>query len=187
MALGPRLRQGGLRHRVRPPSAGGGCLRAEAALHSWRSAGECLALDRLWWSGTAAGLVEVGSTKARRSDRIPVTAEQWRDLALVLTTGLCQRLGQWACEPLVGVLGPAVLADGVASMAEIREWWRGRCPAAMAEVLADSWEQRLDLALFHFDDCGIWRRTDQQIRLTDLGRDFTIVYFGLLDSGLGPD
>jgi hypothetical protein len=168
-----------------PPEAD--ALRAEAALHSWRSAGECLALDRLWWSATAAGLVEVGSTKARRSDRIPVTPEQWRDLALVLTTGLCQRLGQWACEPLIGVLGPAVLTDGVASMTEIREWWRGRCPTAMAEVLADSWAQRLDLALFHFDDCGIWRRTDQQIRLTDLGRDFTIVYFRLLDSDLGPD
>jgi len=25
------------------------------------------------------------------------------------------------------------------------------------------------------------------VRLTDLGRDFTIVYFGLLDSGFGDD
>ena len=45
----------------RPPEAD--AVPAEAALHSWRSAGECLALDRLWWSGTAAGLVDVGSTK----------------------------------------------------------------------------------------------------------------------------
>jgi hypothetical protein len=162
-------------------------LWAEAALHSWRSAGDCLPLDRLWWACTAAGLIEVASTKAYRSDRSPVTGEEWRDLALVLTAGLCQRLGDWACEPLVGILGPAVLADGGASMADIREWWQGRCPPTLADVLADSWQTRLDLTLFHFDDCGLWHRTEQRVRLTNLGQDFTIVYFGLLDTGFGED
>jgi len=162
-------------------------LRADATLHSWRSAGDCLPLDRLWWACTAAGLSDVGSTKAYRSDRSPVTGEEWRDLALVLAAGLCQRLGDWVCEPLVGILGPAVLTDGCASMADIREWWQGRCPPALADVLADSWQTRLDLALFHFDDCRLWHRTEQRVRLTDLGRDFTIVYFGLLDSGFGED
>ena len=162
-------------------------LRAETALHSWRSAGDCLPLDRLWGACTAAGLIDLGSTKAYRSDRSPVTGVEWRDLALVLAAGLCQRLGDWACEPLVGILGPAVLAGGGASMADIREWWQGRCPPALAGVLTDSWQTRLDLAMFHFDDCGLWHRTEQRVRLTDLGQDFTIVYFALLDSGFGDD
>lgn len=168
----------------RPSSPEVDAVMADAALNSWHSAGDCLALDRLWYSCDSADLVEIGSQRAVRSPKSPTTDEAWRDLALVLLSGLCLRLGWHTVEPLTGLLLiPAVSEDAV-PLDAVRAWWDSRCPEALRDIEAMNWQGRLDLALFHFDDTGLWNTRADQLHLSDLGRDFAIVFTSLVDSGM---
>lgn len=156
-------------------------LMAEVSRSYWRSAGDCLALDRLWCPATLVGLVTTTTTTARQGD-LPVTDEDWRQMAVMLLLGLALRLDDYTREPLVGVLLIAALERGPVPLDEVREWWWSRCPAPVRDLLAAGWEQRLDRLLFYFEDSGLWRLTDRSLQLTDLGIDFAIAYLNLLDS-----
>lgn len=158
---------------------------ADAALHSWRSAGDCLPLDRLWYACDAAGLVEPRSSTVRRVGDDPVDDEGWRDLALVLIVGMCLRLGWYAVEPMVGLLLIAAAADDEwVPVDAVRAWWDSRCPQQLRDLAALGWQERLDLLWFHFADCNLWRLDGSSYQLTDLGRDFAIAFLNVVDSGM---
>ena len=165
-------------------------LRAHAALHAWRSAGECLPLDRLWYACESAGLVSVGSTKARRTPDRPRSDEEWRNLALTLLVAQCMRLGAYQLEPLAGLLLISVVAGPteMVPLGATRDWWTTRLPEALAgTVLAERWAERLDLVLFLIEDCGLLEWSTDEYRLTDLGRDFAIVYLSAEEEGMFDD
>ena len=155
-----------------------------AARDSWRSAGDCLPLDRLWYACDAADLLEFGSTRVRRSDRSAATDEEWRNLALVLMVALCLRLGWYAVEPMAGVLLIATVSDGPVPVDAVRTWWDSRCPAVLRQLPAMHWQERLDLLWYHFADCNLWHLEDDRYELTDLGRDFAIAFLNAVDDGL---
>lgn len=60
-------------------------------------------------------------------------------------------------------------------------------PRAVPRDSRVGWGERLDLTLFHFDDCNLWTRTDDRLTLTHLGRDFALVYLNMVDEGLLDD
>lgn len=157
---------------------------AEQALHSWRSAGDCLALDRLWYPCVSAGLIDVGSTRATQAQVDLEDDEAWRKLTMVLLTALCMRLGTYALEPLAGILLIAHVAQEPASREAVSAWWDSRFPENWRELgLASRWRRRLDGAWFQLRECGLWRSTGENYELTDLGRDFLIVYANAMDKG----
>ncbi|WP_345524726.1 hypothetical protein [Nocardioides endophyticus] len=171
-----------------PMTAEADALLAESALNSWRSAGDCLALDRLWYACDAADQVELTRSTARRGQRAPETDEEWRDLALVLLLGLCFRLGWYVVEPMAGMLLLAVVAeDEVVPLDAVRAWWDSRCPESLRNLDALRWQERLDVVMFHFEDANLWTVVDDRYTLTDLGRDFAIVFVNAIDSGLLDD
>lgn len=160
-------------------------LLASAALNSWRSAGDCLPLDRLWFACDAADLVEIGGSMARRGRPNPESDEEWRDLALVLLIGLCLRLGWYAIEPMAGILLIWLASeDETVPFDAVRAWWDSRCPEQLRKLEFMHWQERLDLLLVHFADVELWRFEDDRYALTDLGRDFAIVFLNAVDGQL---
>jgi hypothetical protein len=72
--------------------------------------------------------------------------------------------------------------EGPVPMEELRAWWDSRIPEGLRDMDL-GWAERLDLALFHFEDCGLWRIEDDALVQTDLGRDFALTYVQLLEDG----
>lgn len=168
-----------------PPEAD--AILAETALNSWRSAGDCLPLDRYWYPMSEAELVDWRSSTVSRADEQPSSDEEWRNLALVLLIALCLRLGSYTVEPIAGVLLLAVVADGEpVPLDAVRAWWDSRCPEALRGFNV-GWQDRLDTMLFHFEDCALWSIVDDAYTLTDLGRDFAIAYFNVVEAGILDD
>ena len=104
-------------------------------------------------------------------------------VGLALLAGLTVRIGSYEREPLMGVLAKAVLRDGPVPMEEIRAGWDARLPASMSDLLESVWPGRLDVVLHQYDDTGIWERSDRELVLTDLGRDFALVYLKMIEEG----
>jgi hypothetical protein len=159
----------------------------------WRSAGECLPLERVWFPCQAAGLLETRATVARRDPRQPQGATEWVLAGSTLLLGLVERFAQEVpVIVLMSVLGRGIL-DGQVSIVEAANDWaehEANHDAGMAELMpddADYWHARgraaFERCLYLFDDTGIWVRDDDLLRLTDFGRDFARVFFGALDSG----
>jgi hypothetical protein len=162
-------------------------VRAEAALHSWHSAGDCLPLDRLWWPMVETGMVSVGSRRAHSAWERPREDEEWVVFGLTLVASLCRRLGSYRVEPLLGLIAMPALADDAIPVAEVREWWDSRCPPSLRGLSALGWQERLDLAMFHFEDCGLFRVIGDRVRVTELGLDSVGVLMGMFDDGKFDD
>lgn len=167
-------------------------LLAEGAQHSWTSAGDCLALDRLWFACEAAGLIDIASRRAVRTDRRPTTDEEWLGLGATLVLGQCLRLGREDVEPLVGLLlVPGVTDEGSVPLDAVRAWWDSRWAGGRGlgppvdELVKEIWRDKVDYVLDMFDDCGLWDRDDETIAVTDFGRTFTLILSdALLDDGV---
>ncbi len=165
----------------------------------WRSARDCLALDRLWWSVVAAELVEVGRTTARATGR-PAPEESWLAVGIGLVLGLCQRWPEWFGWSFLGLLTLCALApQGPAPLVMLRAWWsdhhadlapvRGLSTVdSVSEAIAQA---DLDELLADFADTGLWVRhtglsgdpTDDALQLTDFGLEFTAVFGAALENG----
>jgi hypothetical protein len=165
-------------------------LLAESAASSWSSAGDCFALDRLWYAVESAGLVEVGSRRAKTSGVRPESDEEWLKLAHVLLLGLCLRVGGYRMEPLIGVLVMALEDEsgtGSVSMAEVSAQWMGRAPVTSSldeEFMRELWGDRLSEAFSELDDTSVWERDEARVQLTDLGREFSLVLMNAVHEGM---
>lgn len=153
----------------------------ENLANAWRSAGDCLALDRLWTAVVATGLVDVGSRRATRSADRPTENEHWVLLGITLVLSLLDRLDEWHTDPLVGFMLSAHVAGGRYPLAAAYEWWDTRCPPPLRDLESIDWRGRLDAMLFHFADCALWWIEEDHYELTDFGHDFLVVYCAMLE------
>lgn len=159
--------------------------RAEAAVTGWRSAGDCLALDRLWYAAEGAGLVEaVSRSQVRQAQGEPDSDDAWRDLAHVLLLNLCLRLGRSRVEPLLGVLMMGLVSEKPVPWTVVEGWWQEECPPELRR-LDIVWGRRLEQACWLVADCALWRTVDEQhYELTDLGREFAVVFDRAREDGI---
>ena len=175
-------------------------LLAQTGLSGWRTAADCLALDRLWLPALGAGLIVIRGKKAV-FDRsaLPDTDEHWAQLAQVLLLGLAHRAQpESALDPLLGILF-SVAWEGKAARTPIEladQWWSSPAnwvatsvgEGKVARRVSDDHVRR---CLVMFGDSGAWTIRRGKLTGTDIGRDLAIVIMsareqGMLE-GLDPD
>jgi hypothetical protein len=165
-------------------------LDAVAPLQTWRSARDCLALDRLWNAALACQVIRVQGRWA-----YPAWPEQLDDeetVALATEAGLAMLLSYLDEEPGFGlpVLGYALLRTYVRRphaipLDEIEEF-------AVSWVLPPSDRDRseyeivrrvirstMPFALYRFDDLGIFSQTENEIALTAWGDVFVSAWLSI--------
>lgn len=160
----------------------------------WRSAGECLTIDRLWTPAVNAGLITVRGRTARLAATPRETDLEWVHLGLILFVELYRRIdaSSIVASPLLGILLHLVHPDGEGSVTdtELVHWWRttranpfadptyphiqehGAERIARLQELSDRF-LRICLALF--EGVGLWRRSEQWLHRTEFGLDATRV------------
>ena len=169
-------------------------------LSRWRTAADCLALDRLWLPALNAGLIVIEGKKAV-FDRgaLPETDEHWAQLAQVLLLGLARSAQHAsALDPLLAILFAIAWEDKAPrSEAELADlWWAtpvnwcatGLTDQERARQLSD---QYLRLCLVMFGDTGAWATRRGRLIGTEVGRDLAIVIMFARErrviGGLDPD
>lgn len=173
---------------------------AAAMAESIARAGDCIALDRLWWAATAADLIEVRSTTARSARHLPDGGrdddEQALILGLTLVTALVERFNGDDLTALASILLRAMIApDGEIDLAAVREeHWRARPYAALVTDEPGSEEFWRDVAAYDitrcvamFDDTGIWLRRGDALAITDFGREFAVIVTAMADEAEDED
>jgi len=170
-------------------------LLSKTGLSGWRTAADCLALDRLWLPALNAGLISVrGKMAVFDRSALPDTDERWSQLAQVLLLGLA-RSAEWesSLDPLLGVLfaieGEKKVARSEAELADL--WWdtpvnwcaTGLPDREQARKLSDQYLQR---CLVMFGDTGAWTERSGKLIGTAVGWDLSLVVMSALERGLLP-
>ena len=170
---------------------------SQIGLSSWRSAGECLPLDRLWLPALQAGLIVIKGKQAS-FDRaaLPKSDVHWAQLAQVLLLGMAHRAEpESAVAALLGVLF-AIAWEGKQprSRDELADLWWSSPANWVVEGLRDSElarrisDQHLARCLAMFGDTGAWTVRRGRLVGTDIGWDLTLVVMSAIESGVleGP-
>lgn len=168
------------------------------ALARMRSAADLRSLDRLWSAAVAAGLVEVGPSRARQ---VPVgrrEADDWVQLGMLCLVQLFLTLPGARDEPLFLTL-LLLLTQHRVDLPELRDWWH-RSPQntlseeafqpstpQVASRLRAANDALVDGALTEFEDTGVWRREGETLHQTDLGYEFAILLAAMKDQDLLDD
>ncbi len=168
------------------------------ALHGWRSARDCVALDRLWAAVVGAQLVDNSGRRAvRLRDDDPVTDLDWVGFALAAGLGEMGASGNQhpVAMVLMTLLAVAEPYGGgpltVTELAEFRfEALRNRSsdPAALTAEVEDSLRRMAESLtaslIANFDDLGWWAHRKGRLKLTPLGWDMTLALVTAMDGGL---
>lgn len=164
-------------------------LRARTALTWWRTAGDCIPLDRLWYALEMAPLIEIRTTRARALRGRPDTDKDWAVTALTLILGQAVRMGITLAEPLAHVLTD--VAAGEHSLRRITDHWgQAAClkyTVSSDDILVDLQRTWLLEALYVFGDAGLWHVEGDRMVLTTLGEFFIEPLLGALDDGMFGD
>ena len=162
----------------------------------WRSAGDALPLERLWFASQEAGLVETLATVARSSAVQPQDDYAWIGLSASLHPGALADRGV-GLRPVAraGARGARWLrADGLHHPEPGAEQWEDHPRNVWRREFGDGdyakdaqtfSDRDLDLSLHFFADTGIWELDGETYRLTDLGREFATVLFSYLEEQHG--
>lgn len=162
----------------------------------WRSAADCLPLDRLWRSAVAAGLITIAGKRAtRNADALPHTDHEWvvvgHELLIVLIEEAQHRL---AFDPLLGALFSISARFGEPkTAAELRESWWNSPRNDIADALhgdpigRELSDRTLDRCLAMFGDCGLWIVRHDQLVGTAFGWDFALLMINAYEEGLIED
>ena len=174
-----------------PDDPGMDAVLAQTGLSGWRSAADCLALDRLWLPAIASGLIRIdgGGVSADRR-RVPDTDAGWAHLGQMLLLALADRSRpEGAFDPLLGILFSLCGDAGEPhTAAELTEWWCASPANALAsglpnrELARQLSDRDLRRCLVMFGDCGAWTRGSMLVG-TEVGWDLALTLIAALDSG----
>ncbi|MDO5498298.1 MAG: hypothetical protein Q4F67_01305 [Propionibacteriaceae bacterium] len=165
--------------------------RKERALNGWRSAGDCLPLDRLWAVAVAMGLVDASGRRAvrvRAAD--PASDQDWVMSALlgglaVLSRSRIPSDVKFILMTLFALAEP--YGGGPMTMGELGEL---RWENEYAEFTGPSFDQvrfkeiasrSMAADIASFEDCGWWVQRKGRVELTPLGWDFALVLVRAMD------
>ena len=143
----------------------------------WRSAADCDALDRLWFGGFAAGLLEIQGRKVFGRPPQNRGPEEWLNVGVTAVAGLLERLELQGARLIVVVhalLTSYVGRRSAVSKADLVEFhldWLFPPRDRHLSVEAD-WFPFVDEALGWIADTGIIEERDDSIRLTEAGDVF---------------
>ena len=171
-------------------------LLSRTGLSGWRTAADCLSLDRLWLPALSAGLITIEGRKAVVDRRVlPDTDEGWAQLGQVLLLGLARRAQpESAFHPLLGILF-AIAWEGKVPLSEIELadlWWSspanslssGLPNRELARQLSDRDVRR---CLVMFGDSGAWTMQRGKLTGTEIGWDLALVMMSALERGVFGD
>lgn len=166
-------------------------LLASSGMFGWRTAADCLPLDRLWYAALSVGLIAIeGGRAIADPSRIPTTDEGWVELGLMLLLCLAQRTKSGRLDLLVGLLLALSSDSGeVHSEGGLVEWWV-RSPKNPLAGLDDEkfvriWSERdVRTCLYEFADCNLWTDEKGSLAETELGWDFTLTLIGAMEEGI---
>lgn len=167
----------------------------DAALNHWRSAKDCVALDRLWGAAIGAQLVDgTGRRAVRLYDNDPVNDMDWVGLALVAGLGEIQQSSSqhsvpWVLATLMSLAEP--YGGGpltVEELADLRfdnlknEYADG--PVVVSEDIPRRLADVMTASLIaNFDDFGWWTHRKGRLKLTPLGWDMALALVTAMDEG----
>lgn len=148
-------------------------IRAQRTLAMWRSARDCVPLQRLWRPCVDAGLIQIRGRRARAAWVRPREDEQWRDVAVTLTVALgeavdAELLGKGFRKNLVTLLRAGCEAEDPPTLEDLGARRQPNAPVRLEEESRPSWA---DVVLFRTRGCGLWEVQEGTLRTTDLGRD----------------
>lgn len=153
----------------------------------WRSAGDCLALARLWEPALATDLISVSSTRARG---LPGAGDGDDQVVALLALAaiftaldvMDDMLREGVVHTLLSIFPD--LTEGRVRVDDLQHSWHTYLNATTGRQWA--WDRDLsDLLLERswgaMDDCGLWRRQKGWVSSTNLGRDVTLLVVRALD------
>ncbi len=152
----------------------------------WRSAADCLALDRLWTPARQLGHLRLRGRRAWPGGGLPEAAEEAGVHAMNHLLALCLwARDQGSLRPLPTVL--LLLAGPTArprTVDELGDAWH-RAPEN-SHGYAPRWSQtstnaELLRCLSVFGDTGLWIASDDDLFATELGFDFTRLLLDAID------
>ncbi|CAN5380570.1 hypothetical protein BH23ACT6_BH23ACT6_26310 [soil metagenome] len=168
--------------------------RAEAAAHGFRSAADCRTLDRLWLASEAAGLIDLGKTKAYQNvPRCqPDSDMDWVHLGLTALSALVLSLpSSFSTKFIVRALLPmAYPGSQTVDVREIHQWWWDQ-PSNFYSRWEDSFggnaraesDDMASRGLHEMEDTRVWRREGDLLHSTEFGYEFAHILMSFLDDG----
>lgn len=173
-------------------------LLARTYRDSWRSASECLALQRLWVPAVAAGCIEVGATKAVRGRPLSQDEADFLKAIMIMLVRLATALDQAAVVSLMTTLHALIGQEWLPQTALRARWLGLKLPKAQpAPDNTDSdnpnpnntvwtmvYGRQFDSAIEMFDDTNCWQRRGDELRITHLGRDLSFILAQALAAGV---
>jgi len=148
----------------------------DLATKPWRSAADCVALDRLWWGGLASGVLAIrgrtvyGVPAGDRSD------DDWLQLGVTACAGLLEWLENRPGQLMIVVqaLMRSYVTErswiGFAELADFYEAWLFR--PSFREVYQREDDLDVRVALGHVADTGLLEERPDEVRLTEAGDVF---------------
>lgn len=169
--------------------------RAARGFPHWRTAADCLPLDRLWLPAQNAGLITITGKKAVFDRKaMPGTDMGWAHMAQALLAGLAYRAQHLrSFDPLLSILMDIAMGGTPRSVVELKElWWSSPANGlsrrfggeALARMLSD---EQLEGCLVMFEDTGAWTTRRGKLVGTDIGWDLAITAMAAIEHGLLAD
>lgn len=172
---------------------------------NWRSATECLALERLWRPALGVGLIATSGRRAHFDpSAVPAKEEEWLRLALTSAIGLLMdwregggvELAIWVLALIDAEHGAPTTPEEIAQI-----WWESPAnhwndvveerhaenrQGADTELLRKLSDSDVGAWLAQFDDHALWRREAGALAGTEFARDVLILLLAIVDEDVEP-
>lgn len=151
----------------------------------WRSAADCMALDRLWWGGHSSGGLEVRGRKVYGVPDRERSDDEWLGLGLAACAGLLDWLEAMPGQlvTIVQALMRSYVSErswiGFAELAEFHDAWLFE--PSLLERVGPRDDLYARVALGHVADTGLLEESADAVRLTEAGDVFVTWWLKMME------